>query len=66
MIECSDGIGGSPRVDEMLAVRLQISRSLAAAVDAIHRHFEDMEMAAFIRNAANTEARMLAAISIAV
>jgi hypothetical protein len=50
----------------MLAVRLQISRSLAAAVDAIHRHFEDMEMAAFIRNAANTEARMPAAISIAV
>jgi hypothetical protein len=49
-------------VDEMLGPWLQISRNLAAALEAIHWHFESVQMAAFIRNA-TSEVQTAAAVT---
>jgi len=40
-------------VDEMLPAWLQISRNLAAALEAIHWRFESVQMGAFVRNCAS-------------
>jgi hypothetical protein len=46
-------IGGKLLVDEMAPAGLQISRNPATALQAIDRHLESTQMAAFIRNAAS-------------